>query len=75
MHRTRSLTLDLLAQDVLKGDGVGGEFRDTLAELLDGHLILIVVEAELGFVVDVALLLKVELAGILGDELLGNFVL
>jgi hypothetical protein len=67
--------LDLLAQDVLEGDCVSGEFRDTLAELLDGHLVLVEEEAELGLVVDVALLLNVELAGVLGDELLGDFVL
>jgi hypothetical protein len=67
--------LDLLAQDILEGDCVSGEFRDTLAELLDGHLVLVEEEAELGLVVDVALLLNVELAGVLGDELLGDFVL
>lgn len=67
--------MDLLAEDVLKGDGVSGEFRDTLAELLDGHLVLVEVEAEIGLVVDVGLLLDVELAGILGDELLGDVVL
>ena len=70
-----NLCLDLLAQDVLEGDGVGGEFRDTLAELLDGHLVLVEVEAEVGLVVDVGLLLDVERAGVLGDELLGDVVL
>jgi hypothetical protein len=75
-YRTASnLCLDLLAENVLEGDGVGGEFRDTLAELLGGHLVLVEVEAELGLVVDVALLLEVEFAGILGDELLGDVVL
>jgi hypothetical protein len=38
-------------------------------------LVLVEVEAELGLVVDVALLLEIELAGILGDELLGDVVL
>ena len=38
-------------------------------------MVLVEVEAELGLVVDVALLLEIELAGILGDELLGDVVL
>lgn len=67
--------LDLLAQDVLEGNGISGELGDTLTELLDGHLVLVEVEAELGLVVDVALLLNVELAGVLGDELPGDVVL
>ena len=65
----------LLLEDALEGDGIGGELADTLTELLHGHLVLVKVEAELSLVVDVALLLKVELAGILGDELLGDVVL
>jgi hypothetical protein len=69
------LSLDLLAEDVLEGDSVSSEFRDTLAELLDGHLVLVEVEAELGLVVDVALLLEVERVGAVGVELLGDGVL
>lgn len=68
------LCLDLLAQDVLERDGISSEFRDALAELLDSHLVLVEEEAELGLVVDVALLLDIERAGVLGDELLGDFV-
>jgi hypothetical protein len=74
-RRTWTLSLDLLAEDVLEGDGVSSEFRDTLAELLDGHLVLVEVEAELGLVVDVRLLLEVQLASVLCDELLGDLVL
>jgi hypothetical protein len=58
------LCLDLLTQDVLERDGVG-EFRDALAELLDGHLVLVEVKAEVGLVVDVALLLNIELGDVL----------
>lgn len=63
-YRT-NLCLDLLAQDVFKRDGISSEFRDTLAELLDSHLVLVEVEAEVGLVIDVALLLKIERAGVL----------
>jgi hypothetical protein len=59
------LCLDLLTQDVLERDSVGGEFRDTLAELLDGQLVLVEVKAEVGLVVDVALLLNIELGDVL----------
>lgn len=71
---THPLCLDLLAQDILERHSIGSEFRDALAQLLHGHLVLVEVEAELGLVVDVALLLQVERAGLLGDELLGDVV-
>jgi hypothetical protein len=67
--------LDLLTEDILESNSVSGKLGDTLAELLNGHLVLVEVEAELGLVVDVALLLNVQLAGVLGNELLGNLVL
>jgi hypothetical protein len=68
MHRTdkSTLCLDLLAQNVLEGNGISREFRDALAKLLDGHLVL---------VEDVGLLLEVKVVGIGGIELLGNVVL
>lgn len=69
------LSLNLLAEDVLEGNGISRELGDTLAQLLDGHLVLVEPEAELGLIVDVALLLDVERAGVLGDELLGDVVL
>jgi hypothetical protein len=77
MHRTdkSTLCLDLLAQNVLEGNGISREFRDALAKLLDGHLVLVEEEAELGLVVDVGLLLEVKVVGIGGIELLGNVVL
>lgn len=70
--RPTPLCLNLLAEDVLEGDGVSSEFRNALAELLDGHLVLVEVEAEGSLVVDVALLLNVERVGVGGVELLGN---
>jgi hypothetical protein len=54
------LSGELGLEGVLEGDGIGGEFGDTLTELLDGHLVLVEVEAEEGLVIDVGLLLKVE---------------
>jgi hypothetical protein len=69
------LSLNLLAEDVLEGNGISREFRDALAELLDGHLVLVEVESELGLVVDVGLLLEVEVGGVAGVEFLGNRVL
>jgi hypothetical protein len=70
-----TLCLNLLAQNVLEGDGISREFGDALAELLDGHLVLVEEKAEFGLVVDVGLLLDVEVGGIGGIELLGDVVL
>lgn len=70
--RTDNLCLDLLLDDVLEGNGISGELGDTLTELLDGHLLLVEVEAEEGLVADVGLLLKVEAGGSGGVELLGD---
>ena len=66
------LCADLVLQDVLEGDGVSSELADTLTELLDGHLVLVEVEAEQGLVVDVGLLLDVQRGGGGGVELLGD---
>jgi hypothetical protein len=72
---TRHLSLlDLLAEDVLEGDGVGSELADALGELVDGHGVLVEVEAEEGLVLEVALLLDVELGDVLSLELLRNLV-
>lgn len=72
-YRTAALRLlDLLTEDVLEGNSIGGEFRDTLAELLGSHLVLVEVEAEGSLVVDVALLLDVKRVGLGSIELLGN---
>jgi len=54
------LCLNLGLKDVLKDLGISGELGDTLTELLDGHLVLVEVETEVGLVVDVGLLLKVK---------------
>lgn len=67
-----NLCLDLLLQDVLEGDGVSGELGDTLTQLLDGHGLLVEVEAEESLVVDVGLLGDVEAGGVGGVELLGD---
>jgi hypothetical protein len=72
---TCNLSLDLLAEDVLESNGISGEFRDTLTELLNGHLVLVEEKAELSLVVDVALLLDVEVVGVFSVKLLGNGVL
>jgi hypothetical protein len=66
--------LDLLAEDLLEGDGVSGELADALGELVDGHGVLVEVETEEGLVLEVALLLDVELGDVLSLELLGNRV-
>jgi hypothetical protein len=62
-HATQASTLPLCAKlgrkDVLEGDGIGGKFGNTLAQLLDRHLVLVEVEAEQRLVVDVRLLLDV----------------
>jgi hypothetical protein len=67
---------ELLLEDVLEGHSIGGELADTFTELLDGHLVLVEVEAEVGLVVDVGLLLEVKGRGgasiqLLGDSLAG----
>jgi hypothetical protein len=63
--------LNLLLQDALQCDGISSELADTFAQLLDGHLLLVEVKAEQGLVVDVALPLDVEAAGLRRVELLG----
>lgn len=45
--------LDLLLEDVLERLGISSKLGDALAQLLDGHLLLVEVEAEERLVVDV----------------------
>lgn len=66
---------ELLLEDTLEGNGVSSELADTLAELLDGHLVLVEVEAEESLIVDVGLLLEVQSSGLLSVELLGDGLL
>jgi hypothetical protein len=66
---------ELLLKDSLEGNGVSSELADTLTELLDGHLVLVEVEAEEGLIVDVGLLLEVQSSGLLSVELLGDGLL
>jgi hypothetical protein len=68
------LSLDLFLENVLQRDSIRSEFRDTLTELLDRHLLLVEVEAEVGLVIDVRLLFNVERRRISGVELLGHRV-
>ena len=70
-----SLRLNLLPENVLKCDGVGGEFGDTLTQLLNSHLLLVKVEAEVGLVLDVSLLLNVERSRLRSIKLRGDIVL
>ncbi|KUI73533.1 hypothetical protein VM1G_11889 [Cytospora mali] len=62
----------LALEDVLEGDGVSSELADTLTQLLDGHLVLVEVEAEERLVVDVRLLLEAEGGSSGGVKLLGD---
>lgn len=71
-YRSFCLCLNLLAEDVLERDGVGRELGDALTELLDRHLLLVEVEAEVGLAVDVRLLLEVKRSGSRSVELLGD---
>lgn len=66
------LGANLLLEDALESDSIGGELADTLTELLDGHLVLVEVEAEQSLVVDVRLLLEVEAGGLGAVKLLGD---
>lgn len=66
---------ELLLEDTLEGNGVSSELADTLTELLDGHLVLVEVEAEESLIVDVGLLLEVQSSGLLSVELLGDGLL
>jgi len=52
--------LYLLPYDVLQGDGVCGKLGDTFPQFLNSHGLIVEVEAEECFIVDVALLLKVQ---------------
>lgn len=67
-----NLSGQLLLQDGLESLGIGSELADTLAQLLNGHLVLVEVEAEGGLVGDVGLLLNVQRAGVRSVQLLGD---
>ena len=64
-HRTpivySHLCVDLLLEDILKGDGVCCKFANTLRELVYSHGVLVEVEAEVRLVCEVALLLNVHI--------------
>lgn len=66
------LRRQLLLQDVFEGDGISGKLADTLAQLLDGHLVLVEFESEEGLVIDVGLLLDVQGRGAGRVQLLGD---
>lgn len=69
------LSLDLLLQQLLQGDGVSRELGDTLTQLLDRHLVLVEVEAEERLVVQVAALGDVQVGSTSRVKLLGDRVL
>lgn len=69
------LPLNFLPQDILERRGIGRELGDALAQLLDGHLLFVEVEAEEGLLVNIGFLLDL-LAGCgLSREFLGNRLL
>ena len=68
----QSSLLDLLPENTLERDSVGGELADALAQLVDGHGVLVEGEAEERLVVDVRHLLDVLIRGLAGVELLGD---
>jgi hypothetical protein len=70
----KDLCLNLRLKDILESHSISSKLADTLPQLLNCHLVLVEVEAEIGFVIDVCLLLEVEGAGCRSVELLGNGV-
>lgn len=71
---TTAAALDLLCQDILQLHRRGRKGRDAVTQLVNGHLLLIELESELGFVIEVFLLLDVEAVGVVGLELGGDRV-
>jgi hypothetical protein len=71
---TSSLSLNLTLQSLLQSNRISSKLADTLAELVNGHWVLVEVESEVGLVVNVRLLLDVKVGGILGLELLWDWV-
>lgn len=67
--------LNLLAENVLQGDGISCEFRDAFPEFLHSHGLFVEIESEKRLVFNVRLLGDVESRGIFGVQLLRNFVL
>lgn len=68
-----SLSLNLLPQSVLQCNGISSKVADTFPKLLSSHGILVEVESEVSFVVDVTELLDIESLGSSGIELLWNW--
>ena len=66
--------LNLLSQNALEGNGIGGELGDTFTELLDCHLFLVEVEAEGCLVIDVRLPFDIQSGGLCGVKLLWNWL-
>lgn len=72
-HHHLSL-LNLLPQNPFERNRIRRKFRNPLPQLLDRHGLLVEVEPEQRFVVEVGLLGDVEGGGVFGVEFLGNFV-
>lgn len=58
--------LDLLSKNALECDGISCELADTLAQFLDGHLVLVKLEAEVGLIVDEGSLGDIKLDSVFG---------
>jgi hypothetical protein len=71
---TINLCLKLLLKDFLKSLSISSKLADTFPQLLNRHLVLVEIEAEVGFLVDVRLPLNIEGFGLCGVEFLGNSV-
>lgn len=68
------LCLNLLSEDILQRNSISSKLADSLPQLLNSHLVLVEVEAEIRLVVDVAELLDIEGAGGRGVKLLWDWV-
>jgi len=59
-----SLCLNLRLKDILKSHSISSKLADALPQLLNCHLVLVEIEAEVGFLVNVCLLLDIERLGL-----------
>ena len=71
---SKSSLFNLLPQDPFERNRIRRELGDALAQFLDGHLVLIEVEAVKGLVVEVVALRDVERLGVLCVEFLRDLV-
>jgi hypothetical protein len=74
LHHLDHLFLELLLEDSLECDGIGSKLGDTFSQLLNTHDILVEVETEISFVVDICLLLNVQGSSIFSIQLLWDCI-